>query len=200
MTRNLDREETFRIAAERLRLKKEKEAREEKEFYERVTKGTPWLIFKLVVIFCTAIAIITLIDTFVDGKTKKLSEKDWKIDHNWEWTWHQILDVEGYMFAPELGDWFDRKKNSLSITYSPILQTGKKIVYLKEVKGVSFGKHEDLRQNSFFNWFPFLQIGLLIPLATYIFKRQKPWFNFARVASMVVIFPGCLLVLYFTFF
>jgi hypothetical protein len=33
MTRNLDREETLRIAAERMRLKKEKEAREEKEFY-----------------------------------------------------------------------------------------------------------------------------------------------------------------------
>lgn len=196
----MSREEAFRLAAEKMRLKKEKEAREEKEFYERVTKGTPWLLFKLVVIFCTSIAIITLVDTFVDGKTKKLSEKDWKIDHNWEWTWHQILDVEGYMFAPELGDWFDRKKNSLNITYSPILHTGKKLVYLKEKNGDSLGKHEDLRQNSFFNWFPFLQIGLLIPLATYIFRRQKPWFNFARMASFVLIFPGTLVMLYFTFF
>lgn len=196
----MSREEAFRLAAEKMRLKKEKEAREEKEFYERVTKGTPWLLFKLVVIFCTSIAIITLVDTFVDGKTKKLSEKDWKIDHNWEWTWHQILDVEGYMFAPELGDWFDRKKNSLNITYSPILHTGKKLVYLKEKNGVSLSKHEDLRQNSFFNWFPFLQIGLLIPLATYIFRRQKPWFNFARMASFVLIFPGTFVMLYFTFF
>ncbi|MFN6083831.1 MAG: hypothetical protein ACK476_02745, partial [Fluviicola sp.] len=69
-----------------------------------------------------------------------------------------------------------------------------------EVNGVTLGKHEELRQNSIFNWFPFLQIALLIPLVTYIFKRQKPWFNFARVASMVVVFPGCLVVLYFTFF
>lgn len=196
----MSREEAFRLAAEKMRLKKEKEAREEKEFYERMTTGAPWMFFKIVVLFCTAFLIISIIDTFVDGKTKKLTEKDWKINRNWEWTWHKVLDVEGCMFTPELGDWSDRKENSLQIVYSPILHAGKKLVFEKEVEGISFGTHTELRQNSIFNWFPFLQIVLLIPLATYIFKRQKPWFNFARMATFVLIFPGTILVLYFTMF
>jgi hypothetical protein len=49
-----------------------------------------------------------------------------------------------------------------------------------------------------FNWFPAFQLFLLIPLLTFIFKRQKPWFNFARIASMVIVFPGMLMVIFFT--
>ena len=62
MARNTTREESLRIAAEKVRLKKEKEEREDKEFYERITSGAPWLFFKIVVVFCTMMALITTIE------------------------------------------------------------------------------------------------------------------------------------------
>ncbi len=188
----------MRIAAERMRLKKEREAREEKEFYERITSGTPWLLFKTVVVFCTLMALITTFEIFVDGPTKKLSENDWKIDRDWEWTWHTILDVEGYMFTPELRDWSGHMENTLEMTYSPVFRTGKKLSYDIEVNESTIRRHEEIRQSSIFTWFPAFQLFLLIPLITFIFKRQSAWFNFARIASFVFVLPGTLLVMYWT--
>ncbi len=198
MARNLNRQEALQNAAERLRLKKEKEEREEKEYYEKITSGTQWLIFKIVVAFCTLMAVITTFDSFVDGPSKKLTEEDWKIDRNWEWTWHQILDVEGYMFSPLLKDWSDHVDNSLEITYSPIFRTGKKLSYDMQVTESSTRRHVEIRQRSIFSWFPAFQILLLIPLIPFIFKRQNPWFNFGRILSLVFVFPGALIVIFFT--
>lgn len=198
MSRNINREEALRIAAERIRKKKEIEEREDKEFYERITSGTPWILFKTAVIFCTLMALVTTFEIFVDGPTKKLTEKDWKIDRNWEWTWHKVLDVEGYMFSPTIGDWGNRVENSLEITYTPIFRTGKKLNFDIEVDESTTRRHEEIRQRSIFTWFPALQIFMLIPLITFIFKRQSPWFNFARIVSLVFVFPGTLLVIYFT--
>jgi hypothetical protein len=197
MTRNINREESLRIAAERMRQKKEKEEREEKAFYERITSGIQWLLFKVVVVFCTLMVLVTTFEVFVDGPTKKLTETSWKIDRNWEYTWHKVLDVEGYMFTPTIGDWGDRVENSLAITYSPIFRTGKKLSYVTKVHESGMGRREEIRQNSIFTWFPAFQLVLLIPLITFIFKRQSAWFNFARIASMVLVFPGALLVIYF---
>lgn len=194
----MNRDEAMRIAAEKMRRKKEQEVLEEKAFYERITSGTPWLLFKVVVVFCTLMAVVTTIEIFVDGPTKKLSEKDWKIDRNWEYTWHKVLDVKGYMFTPELTYWNDRVENSLQMTYSPIFRTGKKLIFDVKVNEFTIERHEEIRDRSIFIWFPLFQLVLLIPLATYIFKRQSAWFNFARIASMVFVFPGTLLVIYFT--
>lgn len=198
MTRNINREESLRIAAETMRKKKEKEAREEKEFYERITSGSRWLIFKVVVAFCTLMAVVTTFEVFVDGPTKKLSEKSWKIDRDWEYRQHMVLDVQGYMFTPTLGDWLDHVENTLVMTYSPIFRTGKKLSYDIQVdESGAIRWHEEIRQRSIFTWFPAFQVFLLIPLATYIFKRQSPWFNFARITSLVFVFPGTLLVIFF---
>lgn len=198
MGRNIDREESLRLAAERRRLQKEKEEREEREFYERITSGVQWLLFKVVVIFCTSMILISTIEVFVDGPTKKLAANSWKIDRNWEYTWHKVLDVEGYMFTPTLDDWSDRVETSLRMTYSPIFRTGKKLCYDRKVNGSRVIRHEELRQSSLFNWFPAFQIFLLIPLVTFIFKRQSAWFNFARVASFALVLPATLLVIFYS--
>lgn len=197
MSRNINQQDSMRIAAEKMRQKREKEAREENEFYERITSGTRWLIFKVVVVFCTLMALVSTVEVFVDGPTKKLTEKSWKVDHNWEYRKHQVLDVEGYMFTPELGDWLDHVENSLAMTYSPIFRTGKKLSYDLKINESGIRRHEEIRQQSIFTWFPAFQILLLIPLVTFIFKRQSAWFNFARIASLVLIFPGTLMVIYF---
>ena len=195
MNRNTNRQEALRIAAEKVRLKKEKEKQEDQEFYDRITSGTPWVLFKGIVIFCTLMSIITLVETFVDGPSKKLSEEDWKIDRNWEWTWHKIIDVEGYLFMPTLKDWSDRVENSLEITYSPVFRTGKKLSYDIKFDDSKIKKHEEIRRRSIFTWFPVVQIFLLIPFLTFIFKRQSPWFSFARLLSMFFVFPGTIIII-----
>lgn len=198
MSRNIDREEAFRLAAEKVRLKKEKEAQADKEFYERITSGFQWLLFKIVMVLCTIMVVITSIEVLVDGPTEKLSEQDWKIDRDWEYTWHKVLDVKGYMFTPTLKDWSDRKENDLKMVYSPIFHTGKKLTYKRKTSEASYTDHEELRQHSLFNWFPEFQILLLIPLLTFVFRRQSAWFNFARIASFIVVFPGMLLVILYS--
>ena len=200
MKETYSREDILTIAAEKIRQKKEKEEREERELYEQITSGTPWLFFKGVVLFCTLIAFITTIDQFVDGSSKKLTEEDCKMDRDWDYPFHRVLDVEGYTFWPHFNDWFDHTESSLKLVYSPILHTGKKLSYdIKNDDGKK-RKHEEIRQRSIFTWFPVFQIFLLIPLFTYIFKRQSAGFNFARIVSLVFIFPGSLIVLYYTVF
>jgi hypothetical protein len=194
----MNHQESMRNAAEKVRLKREQDAREEKEFYERITSGWQWILFKSVVVFCTLMLVISTIEVFVDGPTKKLSEKSWKIDRNWEYDWHKVLDVEGYMFTPTLGDWYDRVENTLAMTYSPIFRTGKKLSYTMKDDRLGIRKQVEIRQESIFTWFPLFQILLLIPLATYLFRRQSAWFNFARIASLVFVFPGTLMVIFFT--
>lgn len=200
MTRNITREESLRIAAEKVRLKKEKEEREEKEFYERITSGSPWFFFKVVVIFCSLMALITSIEHLVDGPSKKLTEASWKIDQNWRYEGHAVLDVEGYLFFPEYFDWGTHVENSIELVYSPVFRTGKKLVYNSIVNDDEIVRHVEIRQRSIFNWAPFIQMFLFIPLFTYIFKRQSPWFNFARIVSFVIVLPGTLMVIFFTMY
>ena len=144
--------------------------------------------------------LISTVEVFVDGPTKKLTENSWKIDRDWEYTWHKVLDVEGYMFTPTIGDWSDRVENSLEITYSPVFRTGKKLSYTIQSNEYGIRKQEEIRERSIFTWFPAFQIFLLIPLITLIFKRQNAMFNFARIASLVFVFPGTLMVMYFAMF
>lgn len=192
----MSREESMRIAAEKIRLKREREAREEKEMYERITSGLQWLFFKIAVAFCTVMFVVSTIEYFVDGPSKKLTEKSWKIDRDWDYPWHKVLNVEGYLFWPPLEDWSNRVENTLEITYSPIFKTGKKLCFtIKKNEFITY-RHEEIRQMSVFTWFPAFQIFLLIPLFTFIFKRQKPWFNFLRIATFVIILPGTLMVIF----
>lgn len=198
MARNTNREESLRIAAEKIRQKKEKEQREDNAFYERITTGTSWQFFKAIVVFCTLMALVTTVEVLFDGPAKKLTEKSWKIDQNWRYDGHAVLDVESYMFTPKYLDWGGHVESTLELIYSPIFQTGKKLSYDSIVNEDETVRHIEIRQRSIFTWFPLFQLFLLIPLVTFIFKRQSPWFNFARITSFVFVFPGTLLVIIFT--
>jgi hypothetical protein len=198
MSRNFDRQESMRIAAEKVRLKKEREEKEDREFYTRITSGPMWTFFKVIVVFCTLLSVVTFVEEFVDGSTKKMSETSWEINRDWEYTWHKVLEVDGCLFTPTIIDWADRKENSLKMTYSPIFKTPKKLSFDVQINEFSIRKQEEIRWRSIFEWFPAFQLFLLIPLITFLFKRQSAWFNFARIASLVIVFPGALMVIFFT--
>ena len=193
-----NRQEALRQAAERAKRKKEKAKREEEEFYQRTTSGPIWKLFLGAVVFCTLMSVATTIDIFVDGKTEKLTKADVNTHRELRYDFHKALDVKGYLFAPHIEDWFDYDTNSLELTYSPIFRTGKKLSYNMMVNDQIGRKHVEIRQRSIFTWFPIFQIFLLVPLITYIFRRPSPFFNFGRIASLVFVFPGTLMVLYFS--
>lgn len=195
----MNQQERFRIAAEKVRKQKEKEERENREFYQRITSGGSWFFFKIIVVFCSLMVLVSTYEFFVDGPTKKIDENAWHINRDWEYRWHKVLDVEGYMFSPHFNDWSGKIDSTLTLVYTPVFQTGKKLSYelVDETHGV-IRSHQEIRNRSVLSWFPLFQIFLLIPLFTYIFKRQSPLFNFARIASLVFVFPGTLLIIYFT--
>ncbi len=193
-----NREEALRIAAERRRKQKEEEERKENEYFEKITSGTPWLLFKVVVAFCTLMFLITTIDTLVDGPTKKISENEWRIDRQLYLTGHQSVIVESALFVPSFANWMGHIDDSFEVTYSPILGTPKKISYDREVQEGVIVRNTEMRRRSMFNWFPFLQILMLIPLFTFIFKRKQIWFTFARGTSFFLVAPASLLILIYT--
>jgi hypothetical protein len=197
MPNDTNREEYYRSIAEKVRLTKEKEEREEREFYERITSGGWWLSFQVVVVFSTLMALATLIDHVFDGPTKKLNEKSWRIDPGWRYDGFAVLDVEGYMFTPEYHPWFAHVENTIELTYTPIFRTGKKLKFNTKRNGDEIVEYVEIRSRSIFTWFPFVQLLLFIPLFTYIFKRQSPWFNFGRIVSYIVVLPSAFMIIFF---
>ncbi|MFT6502228.1 MAG: hypothetical protein ACJASQ_002354 [Crocinitomicaceae bacterium] len=194
MKTKYSREDILRIAAEKVRRKEEEEKRANDEYYLKITTGKHWNFFKVVVAFCTLMMVLTTIEIFVDGETKKLDKSEWKIDREMYILFHQSIKVGDYLFVPHLRDWSNYVEGSYEITYSPIFRTGKKLSYDLQVNETTVRRHETIRRRSIFTWFPFLQILMLIPLATFIFKRQKPWFTFTRIASLIIVLPGIILV------
>ncbi|GAB5416049.1 MAG: hypothetical protein Crog4KO_13670 [Crocinitomicaceae bacterium] len=192
------REEALRIAAERRRKQKEEEIQKENEYFEKITSGTPWMLFKIVVAFCTLMFLITTIDIVADGPTKKITENDWEINRSLYMMRHQSITVGSAIFWPHLDDWLNHEDDSFEVTYSPILRTPKKLSYDLKTSEGAVRRHTELRSRSIFNWFPFLQILMLVPLFTFIFKRKQIWFTFARGTSFFLVAPASLLILIYT--
>lgn len=190
-----DQKELMRKAALKLQQQKEEEARKDREYFERITNGRPWLIFKIAVAFCTLMLILTTIDIYADGQSKKLSENDWKIDRELYMNGHQSIKVGSALFIAPFQNWFGHIDDSFEITYSLIFHTGKKLSYDQQVDENTVNRHQVIRRRSIFTWFPYLQIALLLPLLTFIFKREKPWFRFARTLSLLIVTPMAFIVL-----
>lgn len=188
------REELIKIAAEKVRIKEEEAQRAENEYYYKITHGTPWLVFKIVVGFCTLMMVLTTIDILVDGPSQELDQSEWRIDRELYIPGHQSIKVGDDLFVPEMKDWLGHIDDSFEITYSSIFRTGKWLNYNREVSENVVLRESTIRRRSIYTWFPYFQIIMLIPLATFLFKRQKPWFKFARIASMVLITPAIILV------
>mgnify|MGYP007061000791 CR=1 FL=1 len=198
MANQTNRDEYYRMKAEQVRKKREKEEQEEQAFFERITSGAWWISFKIMVVICTFMAVATLIDHLVDGPTKSITEKDWKIKSGWTYRGHAVLDVKGYMFTPDYYAWYTHVENSMKLTYSPIFRTAKKLTFETVYNKTEIEEYTQWRSRSTFNWFPWVQIYLMIPFFTFIFKRKNHWFNLARVVSYVFVLPGAVMIYFFT--
>ncbi|MCB9222764.1 MAG: hypothetical protein H6582_01200 [Crocinitomicaceae bacterium] len=195
-----DQKTAIAKAAERVRQEKEAEKERDAAYYQKITSGNRWLFFKGIVVFTTLMLILTTYDTFVMGPTEKISPSEWEMNRELYRINYQSIWVHGHaLFTPHLEDWIGHLEEGFEVTYTPIFHDEKILSFL-QVPYTTEGnaapiRHYVWRDRSIYNWFPLFQIMLLIPLLTFLLRRPKPWFNYLRMASMVLILPGTIFIL-----
>lgn len=198
---NKTRQEHLKRAAEQIRKAKEREVVKEKEYYEKITSGTRWMIYKVFTFFCVLLAVLTTIDTFTDGKVVRLSPEQFRFDRSLGALNHQSIWVnENDLFLVHFRDLKGMNLETFEVTESFIFEDNKYLSFLQEyedsVTPMTRTRIYVPKRISIYDWFPLTQVFLLVPLLVLLFKRQKPWFNFAQMACFILLFPGSLVLLY----
>lgn len=190
------RKEHMRRAAEMLAKKKAEEAIKDAEYYKKITTGNRWTLFAIGVFICLIINVIATIDTFVDGETVKLPSGSFYHERLPYSKANALVIVDQDIFTPYYKDFISVDFESFTMTNSLLFGQAKFIEFDAHTLGdrQRFIAYERI---SIFEWFPYLQIMLLIPLFTFLMKRQAPWFIFMRYLCLLIIFPGSLVMLYF---
>lgn len=171
--------------------------KKEQQYYEKITSGLWWNIYKAGMVFCLIFLIISTIDTFVNRERVKLTQDEWKFDREYYIIGYQSVWVDGCIFFPPFEHVAGFDENSFEVENSLILNKPKYLYFDQ----VPFGQTESVERKEFvhyksiFNWFPYLQIVMLIPLGVYKFRKPKSWFVFARGMVMGIIYP-CLITLF----
>lgn len=136
------------------------------------------------------------IDYFVDGSTKYLPVGTYDFDRSLYSKSNASVWVGDEIFTPYYKDFVSADYSSFKLTHSLIFNKAKYISFIGHKKSTPerFKAYERI---SIFDSFPLAQLLLLIPLLLWIFKRKSSFFNFMRVTSLLLIFPGALIILIF---
>ncbi len=190
------RKEHLRRAAEMLAKKKAEEEAKDAAYYKKVTTGKRWMLFLVGAIFCLAIGIVATIDTFVDGETVKVPNGSFYHERLPHSKAYALVIIDNDTFTPYYKDFVSVDFESFTLTKSLLFGKAKYIEFDAHTLGdrERFIAYEWI---SIFEWFPYLQIMLLIPLLVFLLKRQAAWFTFMRYLCLLLIYPGSLVILYF---
>ncbi|MGB1104772.1 MAG: hypothetical protein ACPG21_14270 [Crocinitomicaceae bacterium] len=172
------------------------EAEKSAAYYKRMTTGTPWLIFGIGAIFCVIISVLTTYDTLATSEIVHLSPEDYDFDRDAYSKAGTIIWVDDEIYTADYMSFISVDYESFRIAKSALFNHSKYLVFL----GHSESDPKDFycyQRISIYEWFPWLQIGLLIPLFVFLFKRQQPWFTFLRMTSLLVIIPAATVILLF---
>lgn len=173
--------------------------KKEQKYYEKITSGFWWKIYKAGMVFCIIFMIITTIDTFASRDRVQLTKNDWKFDREYYIIGHQSVWVDGSIFFPRFEHLTGFDENSFEVKNSLILNKPKYLYFDQVPYGETqtVERMEYVHYKSIFNWFPYLQIVMLIPIGVFKFRQSKSWFIFARGLCMGIIYPCLLLLLVF---
>ena len=195
--------ERLKIKAQKLRLEKLKAQAQEDAYYKKMTTGLNWTIFTILTFFCLILNILITIDTFVD--TNKLEPvESYSFDRSIYAIGYQSVVIDGNLFMPAIQDLAGFEASSFKVEISPIFRIPK-YFHFDKIDTYSAAEpfkvhHRVLQEQSIYNYFPYLQIALILPLLVFLFKEQEPWFKFSRLACLLLIFPGSLLILFNIYF
>ena len=192
MSTTEERMQKLREAAiEKKRLELEKEA----AYFERISSGIQWKVFKILSIYCALLGVVMAIETVFDGKEKSvplsnLSFYEGAINHGDDWYTPIYTELTGYL------------DTSFKVIYSPIFQAPKYLkwtsAYQDSKTPLTYTDYTEWRYNSVYGYYVYIQIVLLIPLGVFLYKRPTPLFKFARMLCLVLIFPAGIYLFFVT--
>lgn len=195
-----DQQARLREVAEKVRLQKIENEKQEQAYFKSLMTGNWWGVFKGVMVFCMLMVVLTTIDTFVDAGTRKLDRSEWEVDRSLYAIGYQSIWVNEALFMPSFDQWIGFEPNSFEVTESFIFRDEKRLHFVQIPYASSVSEERPMlrhipRIRAIYTWFPYLQILLLIPLLTFIFKRPSAWFKFGRGASLIIIGPATMALL-----
>lgn len=175
---------------------KKREEERSLQFYNRITSGRPWLLFKLGAIFCAILSVLLTYDTLATKEIVQLTSDDYEYNRDIYSTAGAIIWIGDEIYTAGSKDFISVDYESFRIAKSGILNQSKYLVFTahKESNPTDFYGYQRL---SVYEWFPLLQIGLLIPLFVFLFKREQAWFTFMRMTSIIIIMPAAVVILLF---
>lgn len=189
-------QEKMRLAAERTRQIKEKEQEEEAAYYQKISSGTNWKIFKIFTYYCLGLALLITIETIFDGNRTHLSSSEYvfhsgSVQQGDDWYFPKYTELTGFL------------DTSFYVVNSPIFGAPKYLVWTSGYKDtktpLTYTEYDVWRFNSIYSYYVYIQITLLIPLLVLWYKRPTAMFKFGRMLCLFLIFPASIYLLFVTF-
>lgn len=188
--------EHMKRAQEAMKEKKRLEEEKSRQYYEKITTGTSWMIFKIGTLFCILMVVLLTIDTLTVSKVVHLDPEDYEHRRNTYTKQDAVIWVGDEIFTAGYKSFISVDYNSFAVHKSGIFGQSKFLLFTAHTldNPKRFYSYQRL---SIYEWFPWLQLMLLIPLFVFLFKKPQPWFTYMRMMSMILIFPGALLILFY---
>ena len=196
MSNQFDLKKKMREAGERVKAQKELEEKQDKEAYENLLKSTQWKIFTGFMIFSAILGLLVGFDSVAPTHKDKIAHADIQFYSG------QMKYDNGY-YLPKTGQLGDFVETSFFVRRTMIFNEAKYLCWNREEWQADddaprkFVQECTVRRGSVFDWFPFLTIGLLIPVFVFFFKQPKPWFRFMRGMCMILIYPGSVFLFFY---
>ena len=175
--------------------KKLEEEEKSRLYFENITSGKSWLFFKIGVFFCLLMSVLLTVDTLTTSKIVHLDPDDYEHERNTYTKQNAVIWVGDEIYTAGYQDFISVDYRSFDIHKSGIFGQSKFLMFTAHTLGdpVRFYSYQRL---SVYEWFPWIQIVLLIPFFVFLFKRPNAWFTYTRMMSFVLIFPAALLILF----
>ncbi|MEX1001152.1 MAG: hypothetical protein WDZ35_03475 [Crocinitomicaceae bacterium] len=185
----------MREAAERIKKEKELEAQRDLEDYQNLLKSGKWKIFIGLMVFCAIMSILVGVDSLAATSKEKVPYE--KVEF-----YSGNMRVNGSYYLPQTGQLGDFQENSFFFKQTLIFKEPKFLCWHREEWQADdnapkkYVQECTVKRISIFEWFPFLSIGLLVPLFVVLFKRPQPLFKFSRYLCWLIVYPGSLLLFF----
>lgn len=186
-------EERLRKAKERYNQRKKEEQDEEDRYYESITQGKPFIIFKYVVLMSIITAFLISADRFISGKieTHTIEKMDARYASGglrYFAVYPVQLENNEQLWLSEEYQALIKQNSSIQIERSNIFQKIKRIY-------IESGNNYIATTTDFsiFGTFPIIPLLFLIPLIAFLLKSRTLLYSILFHSSLYLYIPGLLI-------
>ncbi len=186
------RQKMKKALVEREIANRKAEAKKDGLFFQKIAAGLYWNIFRVAAGICAVLAVLFTVDTFVDGGERSIPNTGYTFER-WRYPvyGHQTVIVDNEIYTPSFEQLFDFDIHSFKVHNSFIFQDPKFITF-----NSSLGDNQRAdRRVSVYEYFPLIQLLLLVPLAVIFYKRQNGMFFLFWGVTILLIYPSALYML-----